>query len=152
MLVCKVTSVDLAKMRVKYGRDQPEAWWEQRILHTPAYMCDYGSDQSQLPAPLAPSVRGLEIKMGIEQLMFSLVWQVGSFHHVLYISDLFFSPKLIALESLGLSFDSSHTSGSFPSYSLGPRSSIYPESPTSKSLYSWLLGVVHVLAQMTPPW
>ena len=78
-------------------------------------MCDYGSGQSQLPAPLAPSVRGLEIEMGIEQLMFSLVWQVGNFHHMIYISDFFFSPNFIALESLGLFFDSSNTSGSFPS-------------------------------------
>lgn len=46
--VCKATSVDFAKIRVKYGRDQPEAWWEWRILNTPAYMCDSGNDQSLL--------------------------------------------------------------------------------------------------------
>lgn len=45
--VCIATSVDLAKMRVKCVRDLPEAWWEWRILHTPTYMCDSGSDQSQ---------------------------------------------------------------------------------------------------------
>ena len=57
----------------------------------------------------------LETEMSMEQLMFSLAWQVGFFHPIIHISDLFLFPKSIALSHLVFILIPQVTSGSIPS-------------------------------------
>ena len=91
----------------------------------------------------------LETEMSMEQLMFSLAWQVGYFHPIIHISDLFLFPKSIA-ESLGLYIDSSGYIWLNPI--LEPSSMLFPcAQPYFRSLNGWLLGNVYMLAQIAPP-